>query len=69
MKVIAVILVFTVIALIQTPDLVRKKQWRELVVSSLLLTLGFILSFLQVIGIELPNPNKGVEAVVRFFTS
>ncbi|MGE4274371.1 MAG: hypothetical protein AB7E31_16160 [Desulfitobacterium sp.] len=69
MNVLAVIMVFLVIALIQTPALVRKKQWPELIASSLLLSLGFILSFLQVLGVELPNPNKGIEAIIRFFIS
>ncbi|AFL98724.1 MULTISPECIES: hypothetical protein [Desulfitobacterium] len=69
MKVIAIITVFIVIGLIQTPKLVRKKQWPELIASSLLLFIGFILSFLQVIGADLPNPNKGIQAIIRFFIS
>lgn len=69
MKVLSVIIVFVVIGLIQTPELVRKKQWPELIASSLLLSLGFLLSFLQVIGVKLPNPNKGIEAIIRFFIS
>lgn len=69
MKILALILIFTIIALFEFPGLVKKKEWRELITSSVLLAIGFMLSFLQVIGVKVPNPNKGIEALVKFFTS
>lgn len=54
MKVILLILVFMGIVLIQAPGLVRKKQWRELILSSVLLAFGFLLSLLRVVGVLNP---------------
>lgn len=69
MKIFIVFLIFTCISLYEIPSLVRKKQWPELITSSVLLTIGFVLSFLQVIGVHVPNPNKGIEYLVKLLTS
>ncbi|MEA4902969.1 hypothetical protein [Desulfitobacterium sp.] len=68
MKVFVLLLVFALIALLEIPKLIRKKEWPELITFSILLTIGFILSFLQVIGVELPNPNKGIEKLIKLLT-
>lgn len=65
MKVVILIMIFSVLALIQAPGLNRKKQWRELATFSLLLAIGFTLSLLLIIGIQLPNPNKGIEFLLK----
>lgn len=68
MKVFVLLLVFALIILLEIPGLVRKKEWPELITFSILLTIGFILSFLQVIGVEVPNPNKGIGNLIKLLT-
>lgn len=68
MKVFVLVLLFTGLALLEIPKLMRKKQWPELITSSVLLGIGFLLSFLQIIGVKLPNPNKGIEYLIKMIT-
>lgn len=68
MKVFMLILAFTGIALVDIPGLIRKKQRSELAVVVLLLIVGFTLSLLQAIDIKIPNPNKGIEFLIKLFT-
>ncbi|HBW35228.1 hypothetical protein [Desulfosporosinus sp. BICA1-9] len=65
MKVLVLILVFTGIALLEIPGLLKKKQWAELITSSVLLGIGFLLSLLQTVGVKVPNPNKGIEFLIK----
>lgn len=69
MKIFVLLLIFAGIALYEIPGLMRKKEWPELITSSVLLAIGFILSFLQVIGVDVPNPNKGIEYLIKLLTS
>jgi hypothetical protein len=45
---------FVLIALLEVPALVRKRWWRELIIYSLLLTLGLALSLAISLGAQLP---------------
>lgn len=65
MKVLILILVFTGIALIEALGLFRKKQWGEFAAFCILLTIGFTLSLLQTIDVKVPNPNKGIEFLIK----
>lgn len=65
MKVLLLILVFTVITLIEVPKLIKKKLWGELTAFSVLLSTGFILSLLLTIGVKLPNPAKAIENLIK----
>lgn len=65
MKVILVVLIFGVLALIDLPGLYRKKQWPEFITSSVIFSLGFVLSVFHVMGVKLPNPNKGIEYLIK----
>jgi hypothetical protein len=47
----------------EVPGMVQKKQFRELAVFSGLLILGFVISILQIVGVTLPNPIKGIETL------
>lgn len=69
MKIFVLLLVFSAIGLYEIPGLMRKKEWPELITSSVLLAIGFTLSFLQVIGVDVPNPNKGIEYLIKLLTS
>lgn len=68
MKIFVLVLLFSGLALLEIPKLMRKKQWPELITSTVLLSIGFVLSFLQVIGVEVPNPNKGIEYLIKMIT-
>lgn len=68
MKVVILIVLFVILALIEIPKLRRKKQWRELLTSSVLLGIGFLLSLLQIVGVRVPNPNKGIEYLIKMIT-
>lgn len=68
MKILVLVLVFSGLALLEIPKLMRKKQWPELITSAVLLSIGFLLSFLQVIGVVLPNPNKVISNLIKMIT-
>jgi len=59
------ILVFLAIIAFEVPGLIRKKMWRELAAFSVLLTIGMVLSFGQVLGYPMPNPTKGIEYIIE----
>ncbi|KJS82059.1 MAG: hypothetical protein JM58_15910 [Peptococcaceae bacterium BICA1-8] len=65
MKVFILILTFSGIAFIQVPVLIKKRQWGELTVIFILLAIGFTLSLLQTIGVKVPDPNKGIEFLIK----
>ena len=59
------IFIFILIIFFDVPSLIRRKLWRELAAFSVLLTIGFVLSFLQVIGVKIPSPNDGITFLVE----
>lgn len=58
-------LIFLTIIALEVPGLVKKKMWRELAAFSVLLVLGMIYSYGQVLNLPLPNPTRGIEAVFK----
>jgi hypothetical protein len=67
-KIIVLVLLFSGLALFEIPKLIRKKQWPELISSCVLLCIGFLLSLLQVIGVEIPNPDKVIASLIKMIT-
>lgn len=61
-------LTFAGITYYELPNLIRRRQWRELAAFTGLLSLGFILSLLQVIGVNVPNPTEGIIFLIKHFT-
>lgn len=59
------ILAFICILSVNVPGLVKKKYWRELVVFSVFFILAFTLAFLQVKGVKIPSPVKGIEYLFK----
>jgi hypothetical protein len=49
---------FFLIILFEVPGLIIKKYWRELIAFIAILSVAFIMSFLQVTGRELPTTYK-----------
>lgn len=59
------ILAFAVIAAYEIPEIIRRREWKELVVFGVLLITGFTISLLQTIGVRVPNPVKGIELIIK----
>lgn len=55
--VLLLILFFVAVALFEMPLLIQKKYWRDLIVVSVILGMGFCMSLLLAMGITPPNPN------------
>ena len=63
MVILALMVIFLVLIALEAPGLVRDKQWRELAAFSVLMVVAMALSFAQVLGLPIPNPNHGLEAI------
>lgn len=63
--VILLIAVFIVIGLFEVPKILKKGLWRELLVFSSLLILGFTLSVLIALEVPLPSPVKGIRSLMN----
>lgn len=64
--VLALIIVTVLLSLVDLPALLKKKDLKELFVVVSLFSIGFILNFLLIIGVKLPNPNKLIVSVFQF---
>ena len=58
-------MLFLAIIAVEVPGLVKKRLWRELAVFAVLLVIGMVYSFGQVLELPLPNPVRGIEAVFK----
>lgn len=56
-------IIFIAIIGLEVPGLIKKKMWRELAVFAILLLIGMIYSYGQVLGLPLPNPTDAIMAV------
>lgn len=65
MPTILLILFFLGIIFWEVPPLLRQKMWRELIVSSLLLALGFGLCLGQLLGFPFPSIAGIIAAIFR----
>ena len=65
--IIIMVLAFAVIVFLEVPGLLKKKAWRDLAAFSFFLILGFTLALLQIMGVNMPNPNHALEALFRPF--
>jgi hypothetical protein len=59
------ILAFLGVALFEVPNLIRNKHWRELTFFSAFLAFAFLLSLLQILNVELPNPIRGIQYLIK----
>ena len=58
--VVLLLVAFGVIILFEVPGLIHKAYWRELIAFSVLLGLGFGLSLLLTLEVELPSITLGI---------
>ncbi|MDF2986242.1 MAG: hypothetical protein K0R50_1752 [Eubacterium sp.] len=57
-------IIYAFIAWIKIPELIRKKEWRELSAFSVFYIIGFVLGLLYVLDIPVPNPMKGLQYII-----
>lgn len=65
--VLGLIIVSIIIVILETPGLVKKRLWKELVVFFIVLSLGMIYSIGQQKDWSLPNPERDLEYMVEPF--
>lgn len=58
-------LIFIVIIAIDAPVLIKKRMWRELAAFSVLLIIGMVYSYGQVLDLPLPNPTDYITAIFK----
>lgn len=63
MVIILLSVIFIGIIAFEVPGLIRKKMWRELAAFFILLVLGMVYSYGQVLDLPLPNPTSGIMAI------
>jgi hypothetical protein len=63
MNIILVVIPALLIALWEAPPLLKARQWKDLTVFTVILLAGFTLALLQVLGVKVPNPTKGLETL------
>lgn len=62
---IAVAAIYIVIVVFTVRNLIKKKYWREMVSSLILLTFGFTLLVLQTMNVKIPSPGAGIKYFVE----
>ena len=65
MLILLVIIVFAIIGFFGCRSLIEKKYWRELIVFSVILFMGFVLFAMQSLEIKIPSPGEGVKLFVE----
>jgi putative effector of murein hydrolase LrgA (UPF0299 family) len=65
MMIFLVLFVFSVVGILQSLALIKKKYWRELVAFALLHTMAFTLSLLYVMGVPIPSPMPFLKYMVQ----
>ncbi|HZK53733.1 MAG TPA: hypothetical protein VFC84_06030 [Desulfosporosinus sp.] len=65
LSVLILIIVTGILALVDLPTLFKNKEYKQLFIVVSLFSIGFILNFLLIIGVKLPNPNKFIVFVME----
>jgi len=65
MNLLFVLLGFAGIAACNLPELIKDKQWRDLIIYSILFTLVFTIAVLMALDITIPSPIKAIQAFFR----
>lgn len=58
-------LIFFGVAFFQILILVKKKYWRELITFSALYIIALLLSWLYVLGVQIPSPMEAIKYVIE----
>lgn len=65
MAIVGLAAVFLIISLIELPNLIRGKMWRELGVFAGVMVAAMGLTFGQALGFHIPSPAKEVEKILQ----
>jgi hypothetical protein len=60
------ILMFGALGLVDVPQLVKGRRWWELAVYAVLMALAFTLILLRALDVDVPNPVKDTQYVVKW---
>lgn len=63
--IVLLIAAFIGLVIFEVPGLIRKKSGRELAVWSVLISIAFIISLLQALNVEIPNPVRDTQYFVK----
>lgn len=61
--IILLVVAFVLIAVLQGKNLIKRKKWKDLVVFSLFLIIGFIMCILKALGVSIADP---IESIKKF---
>lgn len=59
------IVVFIALAFFELPKLIKNHYRKDAVTFVVLLAIGFILTLLQLLNIEIPSPTKGIIFITK----
>lgn len=62
-SILAVLVFSTVLCIIEIPQMIQQKLYKELWAFSILLSLGTVLSILKSLDVEIPNPSDWIAWV------
>ncbi len=58
------LLIYVFVVAVNVPGLIKRKEWRELTVFSILSTISFALGLMYVLDIPIPNPMRGLQHLI-----
>lgn len=58
------IIIYALIAVLNIPQLAKKKEWRELSAFLIFYVIAFVLGLLYVLDIPIPSPMKGLQTLI-----
>lgn len=68
LKTIGILIIAAVMVISEVPPLVEQKQKKEVIIYSILLFLGIVLSILVALGVTVPNPLDFISYVLKPLT-
>lgn len=60
-----VILIYVIMAICHVLSLIKKKYWKELIISLSFLMFSILLTILYTIGVNIPSPSKPVQYLIE----
>ncbi len=55
---------YAFIITVNVPGLIKRKEWRELTVFSILCIIAFVLGLMYVLDIPVPSPMRGLQHLI-----
>jgi len=59
------LLIYAFIIVLSVPGLIKRKEWRELTVFSVLYIIAFALGLMYVLDKHIPSPMKGLQYLIE----